>query len=117
MKRDFTYIDDIIQGTIAAIDLDAKYEIFNLGNHRSIELLYMVELLEKEIGKKAIKEMLPMQPGEIEETCADIEKSKQQLHFSPSVPIEEGISHFVHWYKQYHTSSCSLKKSFAIPGL
>lgn len=102
MRRDFTYIDDIIDGTIAAIDLGAKYEIFNLGNHRPINLLYLIELLENALGKKAVKDMLPMQPGEVTETYADIEKSSSILNFKPSVPLEEGILRFIEWFKSYH---------------
>lgn len=102
MKRDFTYIDDIVRGTIAAIDLGASYEIFNLGNNRPIDLLYLIELLEEAVGKKAIKEMLPMQPGEVTETFADIEKSQKILGFSPLISIEEGILQFIDWFKQYH---------------
>ncbi len=102
MKRDFTYIDDIVKGTIAAIDLGAKCEIFNLGNNRPVNLLYLIELLEKGLGKVAIKEMLPMQPGEVVETFADIKKSQELLHFQPAVPFEEGILHFINWFKQYY---------------
>lgn len=105
MKRDFTYIDDIVKGTAAAIDLGAPCEIFNLGNNRSIDLLYLIHLLEEALGKKAIKEMLPMQPGEVTETFADIEKSQKLLNFSPSVSLEEGILSFVDWFKQYHNAA------------
>ncbi|PIS02289.1 MAG: protein CapI [Chlamydiae bacterium CG10_big_fil_rev_8_21_14_0_10_42_34] len=103
MKRDFTYIDDIVLGTIAAIDLGADYEIFNLGNNRPIELLYLIQLLEEALGKKAIKEMLPMQPGEVTETFADIEKSQKHLKYQPSISIEEGIPLFLNWFKQYNS--------------
>lgn len=102
MKRDFTYIDDIVKGTIAAIDLGASYEIFNLGNNRPIDLLYLIQLIEEALQKVAIKELLPMQPGEVVETFADIEKSQKQLGFQPSVPLEEGILYFIDWFKQYH---------------
>lgn len=102
MRRDFTYIDDIIQGTVAALDFGAKYEIFNLGNHRPIKLLRLIELLEDALGKAAIKQMLPMQPGEVLETFADIEKSAQLLQFQPKVSLEEGIVSFIRWFKQYH---------------
>lgn len=101
MKRDFTYIDDIVSGTIAAIDLESKYEIFNLGNNRPIQLLYLIELLEEALGKKAIKELLPMQPGEVIETYADIEKSGKILNFKPQVPLEKGIVEFVNWYNHH----------------
>ena len=105
MRRDFTYIDDIIQGTIAAIDLGAPYEIFNLGNNRPVELLYLITLLEEALGKSAIKEMKPMQPGEVVETYADIGKSQKILNFQPSVSIEEGIGRFVDWFKFYYSES------------
>lgn len=103
MRRDFTYIDDIVVGTTAAIDLGASCEIFNLGNNRPINLLYLIELLEDALGKKATKEMLPMQPGEVTETYADIEKSSLMLNFRPSVSLEEGILRFTEWFKSYHT--------------
>jgi len=110
MRRDFTYIDDIVAGTAAAIDLGAPCEIFNLGNNRPINLLHLIELLEESLGKKAIKEMLPMQPGEVIETFADIEKSQEMLGFTPSVSLEEGILRFIDWFKEYHCieSACSL---------
>lgn len=100
MRRDFTYIDDIVQGTTAAIDLGAPYEIFNLGGNRPIELTYLIELIEKALGKKAIQEMKPMQLGEVLETYADIEKSEKLLNYRPTISIEEGISRFVDWYKK-----------------
>ena len=102
MRRDFTYIDDIVRGTIAAIDLGAAYEIFNLGNHRPVDLFYLIELIEEELGCKAIKELLPMQMGEVTETYADISKSQQMLGFTPTISIEEGIARFVKWYRSYH---------------
>ena len=101
MKRDFTYIDDIVKGTAAAIDLGAQCELFNLGNNRPIPLLYLIELIEKQLGKTAVKQMLPMQPGEVVETYADIEKSAKQLNFTPSVPLEEGIPRFIEWFQAY----------------
>lgn len=104
MKRDFTYIDDIVEGTAAAIDLGAPYEIFNLGNNRPIDLLYLIQLLEETLGKTAIKEMLPIQAGEVTVTFADIEKSQRLLHFRPSVSLEEGIPRFIEWFKSYHVS-------------
>jgi UDP-glucuronate 4-epimerase len=102
MKRDFTYIDDIVRGTAAAVDLGAPCEIFNLGNHRPIQLTRLIELLEESLGIKAIQEMLPMQPGEVTETYADIEKSERLLGFHPAVSIEEGVDRFVQWYRSYH---------------
>lgn len=113
MKRDFTYIDDIVKGTLAAIDLGAACEVFNLGNHRPVELGYMIELLERGLGKKAIKEFLPMQPGEVVETYADIEKSRRLLNFYPSVSLEEGIGRFLDWYCS-NAAGKDLIKSVAI---
>jgi UDP-glucuronate 4-epimerase len=102
MKRDFTYIDDIVAGTAAAIDLGASYEIFNLGNNRPVSLLDLIALLEKTLGKKAIQNLMPMQPGEVTETYADIQKSQRLLHFRPAVSLEEGILRFIQWYRSYH---------------
>lgn len=109
MKRDFTYIDDIVAGTAAAIDLGAASEIFNLGNHRPISLMYLIELLEDGLKKKAVRNMLPMQPGEVIETYADIEKSRQMLSFQPKVSLEEGLLRFIEWYRLHHeaATSCS----------
>ena len=101
MRRDFTYIDDIVQGTMAAIDLGAACKIFNLGNNRPIDLLYLIEQIETSLGKQAIKELLPMQLGEVIETCADIETSRTELNFTPTVTIEDGIHRFVNWYLTY----------------
>ncbi|HSX38560.1 MAG TPA: NAD-dependent epimerase/dehydratase family protein [Chlamydiales bacterium] len=103
MRRDFTYIDDIVKGTAAAIDLGADLEIFNLGNNRPVELLDVIALIETYLQKKAVKEMLPMQKGEVVETYADIEKSAAQLHFKPSVSLEVGLGCFIEWYQGYAT--------------
>lgn len=119
MRRDFTYIDDIVKGTASAIDLGAGYEIFNLGSNRPVNLLYLIELLENALGKKAVKQNLPMQQGEVLETFADIEKSQKMLAFSPSVSIENGISCFIDWFKDYHCKASNAEgmkpiKSLAI---
>ncbi len=103
MKRDFTYIDDIVQGSIAAIDLDLPCEVFNLGHHEPQSLETMIHCLEQNLGKQAIKEYLPMQPGEVEETYADIQKSERFLHFRPTIPFTEGIRRFVDWYRGYYS--------------
>ena len=113
MRRDFTYIDDIVDGTIAAVDLNADYEIFNLGNHRCIDLLFLIQLIEEALGKRAIKELLPMQAGEVMETFADIEKSQKILGYHPSVPLEVGILRFLDWFKQYHGLSTPLEMQMA----
>ncbi|MBW2973155.1 NAD-dependent epimerase [Candidatus Woesearchaeota archaeon] len=100
-KRDFTYVTDIVAGVIAALDNPLPYEIINLGNNVPVELGYFIEIIEKELGKKAIKNMMPLQPGDVPETFADIEKAKKLLGFEPKTKIEEGIKQFIEWYKSY----------------
>lgn len=101
MTRDFTYINDIVSGILASIDLDNPFEIFNLGNNRPADLAYFISLLEKSIGKKAILDYKPMQPGEMEITYADISHSQKILGFTPLTTLEEGIPNFVNWYRNY----------------
>lgn len=101
MERDFTYIDDIITGTIAALDLESPYEIFNLGHHHPEKLLTLVELLESLLERKAQKVFFPMQPGDVLSTYADIEHSKKSLHFDPKIPLATGLRRFVEWFKRY----------------
>ena len=103
MKRDFTHIADIIDGTRSAIDKNYTCEIFNLGNHISEELMDVVNLIEQNLGKKAEIEFLPMQPGDIPESLADIEKSEEFLGFKPTTDISAGIENFVEWYKENNT--------------
>jgi UDP-glucuronate 4-epimerase len=102
MKRDFTYIDDIIDGTIAALDSPFPYEVFNLGNSKVVGLLDFIRVIEEGLGKKAKKEMLPMQPGDVPETSADIQKSRDMLGFNPKTSIEEGVGKFLAWYREYY---------------
>ena len=102
MKRDFTYIDDIITGTRSAIDKNYKCEIFNLGNHRSEKLMDIVHLIEENLGKKAEIDFQPMQPGDAPESFADIDKSVEKLRFKPTINVNVGIQKFVEWYKLYN---------------
>tara|TARA_B100000315_G_C14548453_1_gene574461 strand:- start:111 stop:1106 length:996 start_codon:yes stop_codon:yes gene_type:complete len=102
LKRDFTYIDDIVDGTISAIDNPKPYEIYNLGNHKSEELGYFIELIEKNLGKTAEKNYLPMQEGDFLENFADIDKAKNDLGFEPKTSLDKGIKKFVDWYKEYY---------------
>ena len=102
MKRDFTYIDDIISGTIAAIDRPLPYEIFNLGNSDTIGLLEFIGIIEDVLGLQAEKIFLPIQPGDVAETSADIEKSKKMLDFEPKTTLRDGIRKFVDWYRNYY---------------
>ena len=102
MKRDFTYIDDIITGTKLAIKANKKCEIFNLGNNKSEKIMDFVKLIEKHFDKKAKIEMQTMQPGDVKETYADIEKSKNILGYSPTINLDKGLMLFIDWYKKYH---------------
>lgn len=101
MRRDFTYIDDIVNGIIAALETISQYEIFNLGNHRSENLMDFIRLIEQYLGKKAIINYLPIQPGDVPETFADIEHARAILGFQPTTDIATGIKRFIDWYKAY----------------
>jgi UDP-glucuronate 4-epimerase len=120
MMRDFTYIDDVSQAVIRLLDRPppgnpdwhgdrpdpatsaAPWKIYNIGNNNPEELLHVVSLLEKEFGRTAIKEMLPMQPGDVPATYADIEDLARDIGFRPSTTIEDGIKQFAKWYRDYH---------------
>lgn len=103
MKRDFTFIDDIINGICGSLFAEGleQYEIFNLGNHKSENLMDMIGLIEKEMGQEAEKEMLPIQPGDVPESYADVEKAHEKLGFSPATSINEGIPAFISWFNEY----------------
>ena len=123
MKRDFTYIDDIIEAVVRVIDRIpepdpswsgdapdsatsyAPYRLYNIGNNQPVELLKFIGVLEEVLGKKAVKNMLPMQAGDVPATYADIGDLMRDVGFKPSTPIEEGLKRFVEWYKQYHKVS------------
>lgn len=98
MKRDFTYIDDIVEGVAAAIDLGAEYEIFNLGNNQPEELMDLIKIIEELTGKTAQKQFLPMQLGDVPITYADITKSQKMLGYKPKTSLREGMRHFYDWY-------------------
>lgn len=101
-QRDFTYIDDIVAGTIAAIDKNYDEEIFNLGSGRKEELMDFVAMIEESCGKKGKHQLLDMQPGDIRATLADISKAKEKLGYAPKTMIAEGIPRFVEWYRAYY---------------
>jgi hypothetical protein len=98
-SRDYTYIDDIVQGVVAAIDRPLGYEVINLGNGRPYLLKDFIHLVETSVGKKANIEVLPEQPGDVERTCADISKAKRLLGYNPKITFEEGIARTVEWYQ------------------
>jgi len=104
MQRDFTYVDDIVSGVIASLQNEdlPLYEIFNLGNHRSEKLMDLISIIEKELGREAIKELLPIQPGDVPATYADIQKAQEKLGFYPETPISSGVPKFIKWYLEYH---------------
>ncbi|HYA02264.1 MAG TPA: NAD-dependent epimerase [Syntrophobacteria bacterium] len=102
MKRDFTYIDDIVQGVLASLERPVPYAIYNLGNSKTEDLLDFIACIEKVLGKRAEKLLLPLQPGDVVETCADIAESTRDLGFQPATRIEEGIERFVAWYRSYY---------------
>lgn len=105
-RRDYTYIDDIIQGVRASIDYDrALHEVFNLGESETTELNRLIELLETSLDRKAIIDRQPMQPGDVPATFADISKAKRLLGYSPTTKIEDGIPKFVDWFKSLQTSA------------
>jgi UDP-glucuronate 4-epimerase len=104
MKRDFTYIDDIIAGTRAAIEKNYKCKVFNLGNHKSERLMDMIAMIEKELGKKAIIDFQPMQLGDVPESFADINHTVQLLGFKPKTNIDKGIKEFIEWYNENYNN-------------
>jgi UDP-glucuronate 4-epimerase len=107
MARDFTYIDDIVAGTLAAHDRPpaegaAQHRVYNLGNRRPEPLLDFIATLEQALGRTARKEMLPLQPGDVLESCADIESARRDLGYEPAIPITIGLPRFAAWYRAYH---------------
>jgi len=106
MKRDFTFIDDIINGTKSAISNNYRCGIFNLGNNRSEQLMDMIALIEKELGIKANVNLLPIQAGDVPESHADIDYSFKKLGYQPSVSIDKGIPLFIEWYKTFYKKKC-----------
>jgi UDP-glucuronate 4-epimerase len=99
-KRDYTFIADIVSGVISAIDKELEFEIINLGNNKPVELNNFISILEKIIGKKAVIEQMPMQPGDVEVTYADIRKARKLLGYKPVTSFEQGMKEFVEWYKK-----------------
>jgi UDP-glucuronate 4-epimerase len=98
-KRDYTYVSDIIDGIVAALYNPFGFEIFNLGDSKTVELQYLISLIEENLGKKAIIKHLPDQPGDVPITYADISKASDLLGYQPKVSIEEGMEKFVSWFK------------------
>jgi UDP-glucuronate 4-epimerase len=118
--RDFTYIDDIVEGVIRTLDhipgpdpdfdplqpnpgsSSAPYRVYNIGNHQPVELARYIEILEERLGRKAEKILLPLQPGDVPDTYADVEELSRDVGYAPSTPVETGIARFVDWYRDYY---------------
>ena len=106
MQRDFTYIDDIIDGVVSVLNKDFEnFEVFNLGNNNPIKLMNLVEIIENNLNKKAKINFLPFQKGEVIKTYADINKANKFLNFYPKTSFEKGMKKFISWYKNYHLST------------
>jgi UDP-glucuronate 4-epimerase len=108
LSRDFTYIDDIIKGMVLVIednDEDEKYNLFNIGNSKPVQLLEFIEEIEKATEKKAQKMMVPMQPGDVNQTWADVEGLKKRYDYKPSFSVRVGVKNFVKWYEEYYKIS------------
>ncbi len=102
MKRDFTYIDDIVDGIKSVIEKDFDFEIFNLGYGQPTNLMDFIKTIEQGVGKKAEKKLLPMQKGDVSVTYADISKAKNMLGWEPKISLQKGIGNFIDWYKSYY---------------
>jgi UDP-glucuronate 4-epimerase len=120
MRRDFTYIDDIVQGVVRVADnvptgnaawtgdrpdpatSRAPYRVYNIGNNQPVELMHMIRTLEQALGQEAVKNFLPLQQGDVPATYADVDDLIRDVGFKPSTPIEVGIQRFVEWYREYH---------------
>jgi len=104
MVRDFTYVDDIVEGVVRVIDRPAAYRIFNIGNHQRVELMAYIRAIEKALGMKANLDLLPMQPGDVAATEADTSALEAATGFRPHTPVEEGVQRFVDWYRGYYNA-------------
>lgn len=120
MRRDFTYVDDVVESIVRLVDRppagnphysgdapdpgssSAPWRVYNIGNNNPVELLEVVRLLEEKIGKKAIRELMPMQPGDVPATYANVDDLMRDADFKPATPIAEGIARFIDWYRRYH---------------
>jgi UDP-glucuronate 4-epimerase len=120
MRRDFTYIDDIVQGVVRVTDRiaapdpgwdaaapdpgtsPAPYRVYNIGNHTPVELDRFISIIEDALGRKAVRNLLPMQPGDVPATCADVDDLRRDTGFAPATPLETGIARFVEWYREYY---------------
>jgi len=123
MRRDFTYVDDIVEGTLRVLDRaaaadpafdpaapdpgtsGAPWRVYNIGNHEPVELMRFIDLLEEALGRKAVRKLMPMQPGDVADTFADVDALERDTGFRPKIPLAEGVRRFVAWYRSYYSSS------------
>jgi UDP-glucuronate 4-epimerase len=121
MQRDFTYIDDIAEGTVRVLDRIAQadpafdtnapdpsssyapFKVYNIGNHQPVELMTFIKTIEESLGKEAKKNFLPMQDGDVVATYADVEELKRDVGFEPKTPLADGIARWAEWYRKYHS--------------
>jgi UDP-glucuronate 4-epimerase len=126
MRRDFTFVDDAVRGIVAALDRPppddgalkpggslGPHRIYNIGNNRSEQLDHLIDVLEEACGKRALRELMPMQPGDLKDTAADIAATTRDLGFRPSTPIEEGVPRFVEWFRAYGHGNPPLERTRA----
>ena len=112
MERDFTYIDDIVEGVVLVLNDNLKqrnelqqwYKLYNIGNNKSVKLTAFIEAIEKALGKKAKRDLLPIQPGDVEKTWANVDSLMHDYHYRPNTPIEDGVKSFVDWFLSYYNS-------------
>jgi UDP-glucuronate 4-epimerase len=122
MRRDFTYVDDVVESVVRLVERPpageanwsgdrpdpatsrAPWRVYNIGNHTPVEVPEVVRLIEQALGKTAVRELLPMQPGDVPETCADVEDLRRDVGFAPDTPIADGVQRFVDWFRAYHGS-------------
>jgi UDP-glucuronate 4-epimerase len=120
MRRDFTYVDDIVAAMERLIERPpagdpswsgdapdpsssaSPWRLYNIGNNRAVEVTKVVELIEQALGRKAVTELVDMQPGDVPETCADVDDLMRDVGFKPATPIEDGIPRFVSWYREFY---------------
>jgi len=102
MQRDFTYVDDIVEGTLRVLDKPARYAIYNIGNHTPVGLLDYIAALERVLGKKAQLEMKPLQPGDVKATYADTRALAAAVGFAPATPLESGLARLAEWFRSYY---------------
>jgi UDP-glucuronate 4-epimerase len=105
MQRDFTYIDDIVEGTLRVLDRPTRYAVYNIGNHQPVGLLDYIAALERAFGKKAKLEMKPMQPGDVKATYADTAALRAAVGFAPSTPLDTGLARFAEWFRDYYCAA------------